>query len=76
VPGVTSQSGAGHAAGGRARAFTLANDGVSGTTPGTGELGTGRNMSTSQHAMEEIKVLTTVLPAEYGHSGGGLMNVT
>ena len=76
VPGVTSQNGAGHSAGGRARAFTLANDGVSGTTPGTGTLGTGRNMSTSQHAMEEIKVLTTVLPAEYGHSGGGLMNVS
>jgi hypothetical protein len=76
VPGVTSQSGAGHAAGGRSRAFTMANDGVSGTTPGTGVLGTGRNMSTSQHAMEEIKVLTTVLPAEYGHSGGGLMNIT
>ncbi|MFN0102880.1 MAG: carboxypeptidase regulatory-like domain-containing protein [Bryobacteraceae bacterium] len=76
VPGVTSQNGAGHSAGGRSRAFTLANDGVAGTTPGTGSLGTGRNMSTSQHAMEEIKVLTTVLPAEYGHSGGGLMNVT
>ena len=76
VPGVTSQSGAGHSAGGRSRAFTMANDGVAGTTPGTGTLGTGRNMSTSQHAMEEIKVLTTVLPAEYGHSGGGLMNIT
>ncbi len=76
VPGVTSQGGAGHSAGGRSRAFTMANDGVAGTTPGTGTLGTGRNMSTSQHAMEEIKVLTTVLPAEYGHSGGGLMNIT
>lgn len=76
VPGVTSQAGAGHSAGGRSRAFTMANDGVAGTTPGTGTIGTGRNMSTSQHAMEEIKVLTTVLPAEYGHSGGGLMNIT
>jgi hypothetical protein len=76
VPGVTSQRGAGHAVGGRSRAFTMANDGVSGMTPGTGTIGTGRNMSTSQHAMEEIKVLTTVLPAEYGHSGGGMMNIT
>ncbi|MFN3326898.1 MAG: carboxypeptidase regulatory-like domain-containing protein, partial [Bryobacteraceae bacterium] len=76
VPGVTSQSGAGHAAGGRSRAFVMANDGVSGMTPGTGTIGTGRNMSTAQHAMEEIKVLTTVLPAEYGHSGGGMMNIT
>jgi hypothetical protein len=76
VPGVTSQSGAGHAVGGRSRAFVMANDGVSGMTPGTGSVGTGRNMSTSQHAMEEIKILTTALPAEYGHSGGGLMNIT
>jgi hypothetical protein len=76
VPGVTSQSGVGHVAGSRSRAFVMANDGVAGTTPGTGTVGTGRNMSTSQHAMEEIKVLTTVLPAEYGHSGGGLMNIT
>jgi hypothetical protein len=76
VPGVTSQGGAGHAAGGRSRSFVIANEGVSGMTPGTGTIGTGRNMSTSQHAMEEIKVLTTALPAEYGHSGGGMMNIT
>jgi hypothetical protein len=53
----------------------MANDGVSGMTPGTGSIGTGRNMSTAQHAMQEIKVLTTTLPAEYGHSGGGMMNI-
>ncbi len=76
VPGVVGQRGQGHAVGGRSRAFNMSNDGVSGLTPGTGTLGTGRNMSTSQHAMEEVKVLTTVLPAEYGHSGGGLMNIT
>jgi hypothetical protein len=75
VPGVTGQSGSGHAAGGRSRAFVIANDGVSGMTPGTGSIGTGRNMSTSQYAMEEIKVLTTALPAEYGHSGGGMMSI-
>ena len=76
VPGVTSQAGAGHSAGGRSRAFVIANEGVSGMTPGTGSIGTGRNMSTSQYAMEEIKILTTALPAEYGHSGGGMMNIT
>jgi hypothetical protein len=26
--------------------------------------------------MEEVKVITTALPAEYGHSGGGLMSIT
>jgi hypothetical protein len=76
VPGVTSQAGAGHAAGGRSRAFQLTNDGVSGLTPGENTVGTGRNMSTAEHAMEEVKVITTVLPAEYGHSGGGLMSIT
>jgi hypothetical protein len=75
VPGVTGQRGSGHAAGGRSRAFVMATDGVSGMTPGTGSIGTGRNMSTAEYAMEEVKVITTVLPAEYGHSGGGLMNI-
>ncbi len=75
VPGVTSQGGYGHAAGGRSRSFSMTSDGVSSLTPGTGVIGTGRNMSTVQHNMEEIKVITTVLPAEYGHSGGGVMSI-
>jgi len=25
--------------------------------------------------MQEVKILTTALPAEYGHSGGGIMNI-
>jgi len=76
VPNVTGQAGSGHAAGGRSRTFVIANDGVSGMNPGTGAIATGFQMSTAEHAMEEVKVLTTALPAEYGHSGGGLMNVT
>jgi hypothetical protein len=75
VPGVTSQAGFGHAAGGRSRAFSMTTDGVSALTPGTGVIGTGRNMSTVEHNMEEVKVITTVLPAEYGHSGGGVMSI-
>ncbi len=76
VPGVTSQAGFGHAAGGRSRSFVMANDGVSATTPGTGSVGTGRNVNPSEQNIEEVKVLTTALPAEYGHSGGGVMNIT
>ena len=76
VSGVTSQSGNGHAVGGRTRAFQMTNDGVLGTTPGTGQISTARNISTSPHNMEEVKVLTTALPAEYGHSGGGVMSIT
>lgn len=75
VPGVTSQRGFGHAAGGRSRGFSMTSDGVSSLTPGTGVIGTGRNMSTTEHNMEEVKVITTVLPAEYGHSGGGVMSI-
>ncbi len=76
VAGVNNQRGPAHSTGGRTRAFQMTNDGALGTTPGTGTIGTGRNMSTALHAMEEVKVLTTVLPAEYGHSGGGVMSIT
>ena len=76
VPGVTGQAGNGHSAGGRSRSFQMTNDGVSGLTPGEGVIGTGRNMSTVEHAMEEMKVITTALPAEYGHSGGGLLSIS
>jgi carboxypeptidase family protein len=75
VPNVVGQAGNGHAAGGRSRAFNMSTDGVSALTPGTGVIGTGRNISTVEHNMEEVKILTTVLPAEYGHSGGGMMNI-
>lgn len=76
VPGVTSQRGIGHAAGGRTRWFQMTGDGVSTMNPGEGGIGTSRNLSTGQHAMEEVKVMTTALPAEYGHSGGGTMSIT
>src|SRR5262245_41576209 len=76
VPGVTSQSGSGHAAGGRDRSFVMANDGVSAMDPGIGAIGTGKNMSAPEHNVEEVKVNTTTLPAEYGHSAGGIMSVT
>ncbi|MCC6588341.1 MAG: TonB-dependent receptor [Bryobacterales bacterium] len=75
VSGVTSQGGNGHTAGGRSRAFQMTTDGVSATTPGEGTVATARNVTTVEHNMEEVKVLTTALPAEYGHSGGGIMNI-
>jgi hypothetical protein len=76
VAGVTSQSGNGHTAGGRSRAFQMTTDGVSATNPGEGTVATARNITTAEHDMQEIKVLTTALPAEYGHSGGGIMNIS
>src|SRR5688572_3749675 len=76
VSGVTSQSGNGHAAGGRSRAFQFSTDGVSGNVPGEGTVATARQLTTVEHDMEEVKILTTALPAEYGHSGGGVMNIS
>ena len=76
VSGVTSQSGNGHAAGGRSRAFQFNADGVSGNVPGEGTVATARQLTTVEHDMEEVKILTTALPAEYGHSGGGIMNIS
>ena len=75
VSGVTSQSGNGHAAGGRSRSFQFNADGVSGNVPGEGTVATARQLTTVEHDMEEVKILTTALPAEYGHSGGGIMNI-
>jgi hypothetical protein len=76
VSGVTSQAGNGHVAGGRSRAFQFSTDGVSGNVPGEGTVATARQLTTVEHDMEEVKILTTALPAEYGHSGGGVMNIT
>src|SRR5437867_3752002 len=75
VSGVTSQSGNGHTAGGRSWAFQFTTDGVAATNPGEGVVGTGRQLTTVEHDMQEVKILTTALPAEYGHSGGGIVNI-
>src|SRR5437016_526584 len=58
VSGVTSQSGNGHAAGGRSRAFQMTTDGASATNPGEGVVGTGRQITTVEHDMQEVKILT------------------
>ena len=33
-------------------------------------------VSTTANAIEEVKLASTVLPAEYGHSAGGLLSAT
>ena len=76
MPGVTSQAGDGHVAGQRSRAFNATMDGVSGMEPVRGAIGTDRFLATVEHNMAEVKILTTALPAEYGHSGGGIMNIS
>ena len=75
MPGVTSMNGF-HIAGQRDRGLGYTMDGISGTEPIRGGVATNRIMSTTQNAIEEVKMVTTVLPAENGHSAGGLMSAT
>ena len=75
MPGVTSMNGF-HIAGQRDRGIGYTMDGISATTPGTGGVATNTVVSTTQNAIQEVKVSTTVLPAEYGHSAGGNLGAT
>jgi hypothetical protein len=76
-PGVTSQAGLAHADGQRSRAFNVNMDGVPSVEPVRGQLDSYNRALTPTYALlGEVKILTSVLPAEYGHSGGGIMNIT
>ena len=75
MPGVTSMGGF-HIAGQRDRGLGYSMDGISGTEPIRGGVSTNRIMSTTQNAIEEVKMVTTVLPAEDGHSAGGMLSAT
>ncbi|HWA14993.1 MAG TPA: carboxypeptidase regulatory-like domain-containing protein, partial [Gemmatimonadales bacterium] len=75
MPGVTSMNGF-HIAGQRDRGLGYSMDGISGTEPVRGGVATNRIMSTTQNAIEEVKMVTTVLPAENGHSAGGMLSAT
>jgi len=76
MPGVSSQGGEGHGAGQRTRAFNMSMDGVTSLQPVVGSISTGSTLYTVEENIGEVKVMTTVLPAEYGHSGGGIMNIS
>jgi hypothetical protein len=75
MPGVTSMNGF-HIAGARDRGIGYSMDGISGTEPIRGGVATNRIMSTTQSAIQEVKIVTTVLPAENGHSAGGMLSAT
>src|SRR5262249_7357407 len=78
MPGITGMN-AMNVNGQRSRNLTYTMDGVSGTEP-INKMGSGNNAenvtSTVMSAVEEVKVITTVLPAEYGHSSGGMISAT
>jgi hypothetical protein len=78
IPGVsvgysTGSAGVGgyNIAGQRTSAIGVFEDGVSVNDPGTGSA----SIKTVKNSVAEVKVLTTALPAEYGHSGGGVVSI-
>jgi hypothetical protein len=75
MPDVTSMNGF-HIDGMRDRGIGYTMDGIAGTQPVVGGVATNRIMSTTPNAIEEVKLASTVLPAEFGHSAGGLLSAT
>ncbi|HUQ95380.1 MAG TPA: carboxypeptidase-like regulatory domain-containing protein [Bryobacteraceae bacterium] len=75
MPGMTNINGQ-HAVGQRQRAIGYSMDGINGKEPGVGQVGDyERTMITSLDSIQEFKMWTTGTPAEFGHSGGGLLSV-
>jgi hypothetical protein len=75
MPGVTSMAGF-HIAGARDRGIGYQADGIPATEPVRSGVATNRILSTTQNAIEEVKMVTTVLPADSGHSAGGMLSIT
>ncbi len=74
-PGTNSVNGY-HVLGQRSRAIGYQVDGVNGKEPGIGNIGgPNEQVSPTQDAFEEVKIHTTGMPAEHGHSAGGLMSM-
>lgn len=74
-PGTSNINGQ-HIVGQRERAMGYTLDGVSGKEPVRGPVGaTNQVVSTTIDAFQEVKVWTTGMPAEFGHSAGGLLSV-
>ena len=78
VPGMTSGGyayggdlGSYHLAGQRAGAIGIFEDGVNGND----QMGGTGTIKPLQNSVAEVKVITTVPPAEYGHSAGGVVSV-
>ena len=74
MPGINVINGQ-HAMGQRERALGMTIDGVSGKEPVRGAFGDfSRVMTATLDMVQEVKLWTTGLPAEFGHSSGGLMS--
>jgi len=75
MPGVTSMNGF-HIAGQRDRGIGYQADGIPATEPVRSGVATNRILSSTNNAVEEVKMVTTVLPADSGHSAGGMLSIT
>jgi hypothetical protein len=81
MPGMNVINGQ-HAMGQRERALGMIQDGISGKeparnafyTPSPGTAGSTPSMIQTLDMVQEVKLWTTGLPAEFGHSSGGLMS--
>jgi hypothetical protein len=74
MPGMTNINGQ-HVLGQRQRAIGYTLDGVSGKEPVVGQIGDfRRTMIASLDSIQEFKLYTTGVPAEAGHSAGGLFS--
>ena len=64
-----------HVVGQRERSLGYTMDGVGGKEPARGlPAATNQVMSTTIDALQEVKLFTTGMPAEFGHSAGGLLS--
>ncbi len=73
LPGTQVVNGV-HLVGQRERALAYTLDGLSGKEPVLGGRATNRVVNSTLDAFQEVKVYSTGVPAEYGHSGGGLLS--
>ena len=74
LPGTQAVNGQ-HAVGQRERSLGYTIDGLSGKEPVRGPVGSTNQVVTSTtDALQEVKLYTTGVPAEFGHSGGGQLS--
>ncbi|HET8549900.1 MAG TPA: carboxypeptidase regulatory-like domain-containing protein [Bryobacteraceae bacterium] len=73
LPGTTNINGQ-HVVGQRERSLGYTLDGIGGKEPVRSNFNTNQVTSTTIDALQEVKLFTTGMPAEYGHSGGGLLS--
>jgi hypothetical protein len=74
LPGTTNINGQ-HVIGQRERSLGYTIDGVGGKEPVRSMIGsTNQVTSTTIDALQEVKLWTTGMPAEFGHAGGGLLS--